>query len=66
MKLWENNAGGNLTKLCCKQLCKYHNVPPVQLLHTNKNLNKISNEVLNDLSQNTNKKDTTKTKIGRL
>jgi hypothetical protein len=28
--------GVNPTKIYLKNLCKYHNVPPVQLLHTNK------------------------------
>jgi hypothetical protein len=28
----------NLTKIYCNQICKYHNVAPVQLLYANKNL----------------------------
>jgi hypothetical protein len=29
--------GVNLSKVCCKPLCEYHNESPIQLFYVNKN-----------------------------
>jgi hypothetical protein len=41
----ENDGGGNLVKVYCRHICKCHNeTPPVQLIYTNKNVNKNTGE----------------------